>query len=210
MCRLTPAKDPEVRLRILDHDHRLRARVAMRVVPLVTGTELDDVAKTCLARPNMLGRPMLATFREVMPGPSDWSPGERELLAAFVSQQNACHYCAGIHTGTATIGLGSPVTVDMLDGWRNAALEPRVRAAFVLLDAARNPDGPSAADIAAARAAGLSDGAMADAFVVAFGFNLINRLADAFGFDFDDEDGRLAEANALHKLAYQVPAFLLA
>jgi len=199
-----------MRLRILDQDHRFRARVAMRMLPFMTGTEVDDVAKTCLARPNLLGRPMLAMFREVMRGPSDWSPGERELLAAFVSRQNACRYCAGIHTGTATIGLGSPVTVDMLDRWRNAALEPRIRAAFVLLDAARNPDGPSAADIAAARAAGLSDGAMADAFVVAFGFNLINRLADAFGFDFGDEDGRLAEAKALHRLAYEVPAFLLA
>jgi hypothetical protein len=77
----------------------------------------------------------------------------------------------------------------MLDGWQNAALEPRIRAAFVLLDAARNPNGPSAADIAAARAGGLSDEATVDAFVVAFGFNLINRLADAFGYDFGDEDG---------------------
>ena len=30
--------------------------------------------------------------RTVMRGPSDWSVGERELFAAFVSRLNQCHF----------------------------------------------------------------------------------------------------------------------
>jgi uncharacterized peroxidase-related enzyme len=200
-----------VRLWILDHGHRRRARIAMRLIPVVVGTELDDVGKTSLYRPDLFGRPWLALLREVLRGPSDWSPAERELFAAFVSRLNSCHYCIGIHTGTATIGMGSPVTVDILDNWRTAGFDSRVGAALTLLETvARNSDGPTPADFAAAQAAGLSDDAIVDAFAVGFVFNVINRLADAFGFDFGDEDGRLAEARALHKLAYKVPGFLLA
>jgi uncharacterized peroxidase-related enzyme len=200
-----------MRLAILDNGHRWRARVAMRLIPLAVGTELDDVGKTSLYRPELFGRPWLALLREVLRGPSDWSPAERELLAAFVSRLNSCRYCIGIHTGTATIGMGAPVTVDMLDAWRTAGFEPKVEAALALLEAlARKADGPTPADVAAAREAGLSDDAIVDALAVGFVFNLINRLADAFAFDFGDEEGRLAEAQALHKLAYKGPGFLLA
>jgi hypothetical protein len=97
-----------VRLAILVHGHRLRARIAMRLIPLVVGSEIDDVGKTSLYRPDLFGRPWLALARDVLRGPSDWSPAERELLAAFVSRLNTCRFCVGIHTGTATIGLGDP------------------------------------------------------------------------------------------------------
>jgi AhpD family alkylhydroperoxidase len=36
-----------------------------------------------------------------MRGPSDWSVGDRELMAAYVSQVNASTFCIGAHTATA-------------------------------------------------------------------------------------------------------------
>lgn len=199
-----------MRLSILERGHRLRARVAMRLIPLIVGSALDDVAKTSLYRPELFGRPWLALLREVMRGPSDWTPGERELIAAFVSRQNACPYCVGIHTGTATLGTGSQVTVAALDGWREGGFPPRMMAAFALLEAlARDPDADPAQAIVAARTAGLTDALIEDALAVAFVFNLVNRLADAFGYSWGDEHRRLAEARALHRLGYKVPGFLL-
>lgn len=198
------------RLGILDHGHRRRARVAMRLIPLVAGTGLDDVGKTSLYRPELFGRPWLALLRDVMVGPSDWSRGERELLAAFVSNRNRCPYCVGIHTGTATIGLHREVRPELLDHWQEADFGPRLEAAFTLLAGVRDdPDHGAADAAAAARAAGLSDSAIVDAYAVAFVFDLVNRLADAFGYSFGDEAGRLAEARALYRLAYKVPGFLL-
>jgi hypothetical protein len=54
------------------------------------GMEPVDVVKTLLYRPVLFGRPFSEALQEVMRGPSEWSPGERELFAAFVSARNQC------------------------------------------------------------------------------------------------------------------------
>jgi hypothetical protein len=56
------------------------------------GMEPVDVIKTLLYRPDFFGARMNEAFEEVMRGPSEWSPGERELFAAFVSAQNQCPF----------------------------------------------------------------------------------------------------------------------
>jgi hypothetical protein len=56
-----------------------------------TMTERDyDVVRTMRYRSELFGRPFSAALQRVMRGPSDWSAGERELFAAFVSAQNQC------------------------------------------------------------------------------------------------------------------------
>ena len=56
-----------------------------------TLTERDfDVVRTMRYRSELFGRPFSALMQQVMRGPSDWSVGERELFAAFVSARNQC------------------------------------------------------------------------------------------------------------------------
>ena len=56
-----------------------------------TLTERDfDVVRTMRYRSELFGQPFSAALQQVMRGPSDWSPGERELFASFVSAQNQC------------------------------------------------------------------------------------------------------------------------
>ena len=38
-------------------------------------------------------------------GPSSLTPGERELIATYVSAQNACYYCQTIHGAVAAAHL---------------------------------------------------------------------------------------------------------
>ena len=58
-----------------------------------TLTERDfDVVRTMRYRSELFGRPFSAVLQQVMRGPSDWTPGERELFAAFVSAQNQCPF----------------------------------------------------------------------------------------------------------------------
>ena len=58
-----------------------------------TSTERDlDVVRTLVYRSELFGRPFSAALQRVMRGPSDWSVGERELFAAFVSAQNQCPF----------------------------------------------------------------------------------------------------------------------
>jgi hypothetical protein len=56
------------------------------------GADPPDVLKTLHFRPELFGRPFSDTLDLAMHGPSDWSVGERELFAAFVSSVNQCPF----------------------------------------------------------------------------------------------------------------------
>ena len=82
------------------------------------------------------------------------------------------------------MALGDDVTQAVLDDWGTAPIEPKLRATLGFLEkltlapADLQPD-----DAAAVRAAGVSDQALTDAIYVCALFNLIDRVADALGFD---------------------------
>jgi len=54
--------------------------------------DASGVMKTLLYRPEAFGRPYSDAVDRAMRGPSDWSPGERELFAAFTSLLNQCPF----------------------------------------------------------------------------------------------------------------------
>ena len=61
----------------------------------VDGVEVPrplGVLKTLYYRPELFGRPYSAALDRAMRGPSDWSAGERELIAAYVSHLNQCPF----------------------------------------------------------------------------------------------------------------------
>jgi hypothetical protein len=61
-------------------------------VRLVSGYRMPDVVRTLRYRHHAFGAPHSAHTQAVMRGPSEWSVGERELFAAFVSKINQCHF----------------------------------------------------------------------------------------------------------------------
>jgi hypothetical protein len=72
--------------------HAPAERAQLDAIRAERGMEPVDVIKTLLYRPNFFGGHMRQAFQEVMRGPSEWSAGERELFAAFVSAQNQCPF----------------------------------------------------------------------------------------------------------------------
>jgi len=56
------------------------------------GREPSGVLKTLYYRPELFGRPYSDALDLALRGPSDWSAGERELFAAFVSSLNQCPF----------------------------------------------------------------------------------------------------------------------
>jgi hypothetical protein len=50
------------------------------------------VVKTLHYRPDVFGRPYSDVLDLAMRAPSDWSAGERELFAGFVSALNQCPF----------------------------------------------------------------------------------------------------------------------
>jgi uncharacterized peroxidase-related enzyme len=199
-----------MRLAILEHGHRRRARVALRLMRTIARSEPDDVVKTSLYHPEVFGRAWIAALREIMRGPSEWTKGERELFAAFASRANRCPYCVGVHTGTSTLALARSVTVERLDAWRDGSFGPRITPVFALLErVAFEPAAVGPSDIEAVRSAGVSDAAIEDALGVSFLFNVVNRLANAFDYAYDSEAERLTAARMLLRLDYRLPGPLL-
>ena len=81
-----------MRLGIVERGDGLSARLLFGVVRAVSGFRAPDVVRTLRYRPHLFGRPHSAHTQVVMRGPSEWSIGERELFAAFVSHMNQCHF----------------------------------------------------------------------------------------------------------------------
>ena len=81
-----------MRLAKLDTGHTFGKKALFALIRVMSGHRAPDVVKTLTYRPAFFGGPMSALFQEVMRGPSDWSIGDRELMAAYVSRTNACEF----------------------------------------------------------------------------------------------------------------------
>jgi hypothetical protein len=81
-----------MRLACVESGHDPREARALDLIRGDRGAEPPDVLKTLHYRPELFGRPFSAALDVVMRGPSDWSPGERELFAGFVSSLNQCPF----------------------------------------------------------------------------------------------------------------------
>ena len=81
-----------MRLRSLEDGHVPEEAVLLDAIRARRGTEPPDVLKTLHYRPELFGRPYSDALDLAMNGPSDWSVGERELFAAFVSSLSQCPF----------------------------------------------------------------------------------------------------------------------
>ena len=81
-----------MRLAVVDNGHRPDEAAMLDAIRERTGAEPLGVVKTLLYRPELFGTPFSEELDVVMRGPSDWSPGERELFAGFTSLLNQCPF----------------------------------------------------------------------------------------------------------------------
>ena len=81
-----------IRLDVVDHGHAPEESALLDAARERTGREPLGVIKTLLYRPELFGLPFSEELDRVMRGPSEWTPGERELFAGFTSRLNQCRY----------------------------------------------------------------------------------------------------------------------
>jgi hypothetical protein len=81
-----------MRLRNVERGDRLSSKLLFAFVRIVSGFRVPDVVRTLRYHTRQFGAPHSAHTQAVMRGPSEWSIGQRELFAAFVSQINHCHF----------------------------------------------------------------------------------------------------------------------
>ena len=81
-----------MRLACVESGHGERERAALAEIEAQSGRPPSDVLKTLYYRPEVFGRPFSDVLDVAMRGESDWSAGERELFATFVSSLNQCPF----------------------------------------------------------------------------------------------------------------------
>jgi len=172
-----------MRLNILNSGYKFGTKVLFAFMQLVSRRPVPDAAKLVLYRPDFYGAPMGALTHLAMRGPSAWSVGDRELMAAYVSKTNACAFCIGAHTATAAMAYQDEAKVQaVLADLETAPIEEPLRATLCLLGKLTREQAVNADDMLAVLSAGVSPEQIEDALAVCFAFNTTNRLADAFGF----------------------------
>jgi uncharacterized peroxidase-related enzyme len=192
-----------MRLEIFDKKQKISAQLIAQIVRFVDGFN-PDIVKVFLYRREFFGDLFQPMFYEVLRADSEWTPGERELMAAFVSWRNQCRYCTDAHRATAGRLVGDATAEAVLASPETAPISDKLRAALAFLDKLTvSPRDVTADDIAPLRRAGISDDAIASAIEVCALFCTINRLADTFGFRLQTPRGLANEAKTLTKKNYK-------
>lgn len=129
-----------------------------------------------------------ALAQHILRGPGVLSPAQRELLFAYGSGLNACHFCHGSHTAVAVqLGVAPGVIESALDDIATAPVDenfkPLLRYVKKLTE---TPARVSPSDAEAVRAAGWSDDALHEAILVCALHNFFNRWVDGTGVDADE------------------------
>ena len=81
-----------MRLDCVENGHEPSEAQVLELIRMQRGAEPPDVLKTLHYRPELFGRPFSDALDLAMRGSSDWSVGERELFAGFVSSLNQCPF----------------------------------------------------------------------------------------------------------------------
>jgi AhpD family alkylhydroperoxidase len=192
-----------MRLSVLDHGHRRRVRLFLAVTSMTSRVDSPDIVKMLLYRPAFLTRPLLELTADAMRGPSYWTAGEREYLAMRTAQLHRCPFCVESHAELTRIAGHGEIDPD-----DPASARPQLRAVRDFLELiSRTPERADATEVAGL--ADLPEHAVEEALRVNLVWNIVNRLANAFGFIL--REGQLySGTRALHRFGYRFPSFLLA
>jgi uncharacterized peroxidase-related enzyme len=193
-----------MRLDVLNRGYSPGTKVLFAVIGLVSRQPVPDAAKLVFYRPDFYGARAKEFTHEAMRGPSAWSVGDRELMAAYVSTVNGSAFCIGAHTATAGQAYqdGAKVRAVLAD-LESAPVEDGLRATLRMLGKLTREGTVGAEDMRQVLSAGVSREQVEDALAVCAAFNTTGRLADAFGFEVLSPEGFEAGAKFLLKRGYR-------
>lgn len=134
-------------------------------------------------------KPLGELTEAAMRGPSPFTQGQRELIAAYVSGLNACVYCHTTHVGVAAAcGVAPDLFKALLADIDSAPIDAKMKP---ILHYARKltltPARVSEADAASIYDAGWGDDALYSTVLVTALFNFYNRLVDGVGLALPED-----------------------
>ncbi len=129
-------------------------------------------------------KPLNEIVEVLLRGPHTLTPGERELIATYVSCLNDCHYCHSVHGAIAAAHLGGDEDLvrRVKADFRHADISDKLKALLVIAGKVqRSGKSVTAADVEHARGLGASDIEIHDTILISAAFCMYNRYVDGLG-----------------------------
>jgi len=132
-------------------------------------------------------RPLMDYTDGLLRGDGELSIGERELIASFVSGLNACAFCHDSHKVYAeTFGIDGDLIEALITDVETAPVSETLRPVLRYVKKLNTlPSRMVQADAEAVFAAGWGERALYEAVSICGLFNMMNRLIEGTGINFD-------------------------
>jgi uncharacterized peroxidase-related enzyme len=141
--------------------------------------ELPGISSGFAFRPET-AKPMRELAHILLHEPNSLDPGERELIATYVSSLNDCYFCQTSHGAAATSHLGESNTVKQVKmDFTQAPISEKLKRLLVIAGKVQR-DGKQVTtqDVEAARELGATDMEIHDTVLIAAAFSMYNRYVD--------------------------------
>ncbi|WP_412543693.1 carboxymuconolactone decarboxylase family protein [Longispora sp. K20-0274] len=151
-------------------------------------------------------KPLNELAEALLRGPHSMTPGERELIAAYVSGLNECRFCCASHSAFAAVQLpeGMPLVDQVKADLDAAPVTEKMRALLRIAGAVQETGRKvTTAMVEAARSEGATDIEIHDTVLIAAAFCMYNRYVDGLGtFAPDDPERYLDNAQRIVERGY--------
>lgn len=154
-----------------------------------TGNDLPGIVGLMAHRPDTAA-PLNQLADALLRAPSSLRPGERELIAAYVSELNETRFCADSHSAFAAAQLdgGQDLVAAVLTDPDRAPVSGRLRALLRIAAEVRAAARPVPDEmIAAARAEGADDTDLHDTVLIAAAFCMYNRYVNCLATELPED-----------------------
>jgi uncharacterized peroxidase-related enzyme len=129
-------------------------------------------------------QPLNMLAEVLLRAPNSLPPGERELIAAYVSGLNDCDFCSSSHSAFAAVQLdaGMSVVDQVHADLESAPVSPKLKALLRIAGAVQQSGRAVTPElIEAAREQGATDVELHDTVLIAAAFCMYNRYVDGLG-----------------------------
>ncbi len=127
------------------------------------------------------GKILCALAEQILRKPSSLSPGERELIASYVSSLNQCQYCTRSHSAFAAAYLenNKELVENVKTNPESANVSLKLKTLLAIAEKVQQ-SGKSvvSSDIESAKAQGATDLEIHDTVLIAAAFCMFNRYVD--------------------------------
>lgn len=170
--------------------------------------DVPGIRSLALYRPDT-GEQLYALAAALLRGESPLTAAERELIAAFVSAENACVFCSCSHAAAARVlfGLEKNLVDAVLKDYESAPISGKMKSLLAIAAAVqRDARTVTPALVAAARSEGAGDRDIHDAVLIAATFCLFNRYVDGLAtLTPASADAYEAMGERMASIGYQIP-----